>query len=111
MRQFPTTPIENEVIAPARTVMSWQHARKTVLADLSQKKSMCSDVEHDAGTRYGLAGLWLCTDASEPQYTSVIIMFKNFWSLIVCLVENAYFTKTKEHSKLDFSNLQQSFLF
>ena len=48
---------------------SWQHARKTVLAILSQKYSMCSDVEHDAGTRNGLAGLWLCTDASEPQYS------------------------------------------
>ena len=37
MRQFPTTQIDNNVIAPARTVKSWQHARKTVRA--SQKKA------------------------------------------------------------------------
>ena len=28
-------------------------------------------MEHGADTRYVDAGLWLCTDASEPQYTSV----------------------------------------
>ena len=43
------------------------------LADLNQKKSICSGVEHDADTRDGFAGLWLCTDASEPQCTSVIL--------------------------------------
>ena len=71
MRQFPTTPIDNDVIAPARTVKNLQHARKTVLADLSQKKkNICSGAQHD-DTRDGCAGLWLCTDASEPQYTNV----------------------------------------
>ena len=29
-------------------------------------------MENDAYTRDGFAGLWLCTDTSEPQYTSVI---------------------------------------
>ena len=52
---------------------SCQHARQKVLADLNQKKSMCSDVEHDADTRDGLAGSGR-TDASEPQYTSVTIL-------------------------------------
>ena len=34
------------------------NARNRVLADLSQKKNnKCSDVEHDADTRHGLAGL------------------------------------------------------
>ena len=31
----------------------------------------CSDVGDEADTRYGHAGLWLCTDANEPQDTSV----------------------------------------
>ena len=33
---------------------------------------MCGGAEHDADTRDGLAGWWLRTDASVPQYTSVI---------------------------------------
>ena len=39
---------------------------------LEPEKQQCSDVGCNADTRDGLAGLWLCTDANEPQYTSVI---------------------------------------
>ena len=72
MRQCPTTPIDNDVIASARTLKSFQYARKTVLADLSETNSTCNGVEHDADTRDGYAGLWLRTDDSEPQYASVL---------------------------------------
>ena len=34
------------------------------------KRSISSGVDHGADTRDVDAGLWLCTDASEPQYTS-----------------------------------------
>ena len=36
-------------------------------------KEQCKNEGHDADTRDGLAGMWLCTDASELQYTSVMI--------------------------------------
>ena len=72
MRLSSTTLVDSDEIAPARKVKIGQSARKTVLADLSKKKKRCIDVGDDADTRDGLAGLWLCTDASEPQHTSVI---------------------------------------
>ena len=39
MEQSPTTSIKNDEIAPARNSQESGHTRKTVLADLSQKKS------------------------------------------------------------------------
>ena len=44
-----------------------------MLAIISEKQSVYTDIEHDADTPNGLAGLSLCTDSSEPQYTSVIV--------------------------------------
>ena len=66
MEQSPTTLIDNDEIVPARTVKSWEHTRKTVLAGLSQIKKH----KQWRGTR---SGLWLCTDASEPQFSSVTL--------------------------------------
>ena len=72
-RQSSTTPIDDSRIAPVGSVKgNWQHACKTVLADLSQKNSMCSDVGHGADTLDGQAGARLCADGSGPQYTGVI---------------------------------------
>ena len=50
-----------------------------------QKRSISSGVDHDAETRDVDAGLWLCTDASEPQYTSVIDLhkYKYFFTIFV----------------------------
>ena len=50
-----------------------------MLEDLSQKKSVCSGVEHDADTRDGLAGLWLYTVASRITQVSYLIFFYLFY--------------------------------
>ena len=76
MGQFPTTPIDHDVIDPARTVKECG-ARNTVLADLRpEKRNISSGLEHDADTRDVDAGLWLCTNAREPQKKSVIMCAK-----------------------------------
>ena len=49
MTQIPATPVDNDVNDPAKTIKE-QHARKTVLEDLSQNSSIRSGVEHDADT-------------------------------------------------------------
>ena len=41
-----------------------------------EKRNISSGVEHDADTRDVDAGLWLCTDASEPQFSSFIFVQK-----------------------------------
>ena len=46
----------NPTSCPMRQELG-NNAGNTVLADSSQKKSMCSDAEHEADTRDGLAGL------------------------------------------------------
>ena len=71
MRQFPTTPIDNDVIAPARTIKSQKHARKTVLADVSHNKSraVAWNTMQTRGTNMLAQGC--ARGASEPQYTSV----------------------------------------
>ena len=48
------------------------HAHKTVLADLSQKKSRAATWTVKPDMRCGYTGSGLHTDASEPQHTSVI---------------------------------------
>ena len=42
---------------------------------------MSSGVEHDTDTRDVDAGLWLCTDASEPHYSSVMLLLCSFLKL------------------------------
>ena len=72
MGQSPTTSIDNDVIAPARTDKEWATRSQDGACRLEPEKEQCSDVGDEADTRYGNAGSGLRTDASEPQYTGVI---------------------------------------
>ena len=67
MRQFPTTPIDNDNQKELATLSQDGACR------LEPENSISNAVAHDAGTRDGYAGMWSCTDASELQCMSVIM--------------------------------------
>ena len=79
--------------------------------ELQKKKERCSDVGRNADTRDGHAGLWLCKDANEPQYASVIL-FRILFQKITCAttssisVANHSFNHYSRHSL--FQSLFQS---
>ena len=64
MRLFPATPIDNDVIAPARTDKELATRSQDGACRLEPEKKQCNNVGHEADTRDGLPGLWLCTDAT-----------------------------------------------
>ena len=103
MNRFPTTPIDTDVIAPARTVKSWQHARKMVLADLSQKKSICNGVEHDADTRHGFARVSVSTQVS---YFSLNMILPRSWHHVNEILERFRLVRRRDGIALESTTWQ-----
>ena len=74
VRLFPTALIETSSLLFVQRSSKRELATRTqdCACRLAPEKERCNDVGRNADTRDGLAGLWLCTDANEPQCTSVI---------------------------------------